>query len=174
MRAMGPGSVSSLLKTALDVLYLILWIATGALFLLAVVVLFVPLDFPYTLHEGDTVAQVKITSTIAAIGLASWGVYVGIIQLVLARLRNLFKTLAAGDPFHPDNVRRLRAVGMGLAGLEVATIIGHVGMPFLLTGHAQISPSVDVPVWFAVIVVFVLAEVFREGARLRREAELTI
>jgi hypothetical protein len=28
--------------------------------------------------------------------------------------------------------------------------------------------------WFAVLVVFVLAEVFREGARLRREAELTI
>lgn len=174
MRAMGPGSVSSLLKTALDVLYLILWIATGGLFLLAVVVLFVPLDFPYTLHEGDTVAQVKITSTIASIGLASWGVYVGIIQLVLARLRNLFKTLAAGDPFHPDNVRRLRAIGMGLAALEIASVIGHVGMPFLLTGQASISPSVDVPAWFAVIVVFVLAEVFREGARLRREAELTI
>ena len=28
--------------------------------------------------------------------------------------------------------------------------------------------------WFAVLVVFVLAEVFREGARLRTEAELTI
>ncbi len=28
--------------------------------------------------------------------------------------------------------------------------------------------------WFAVLVVFVLAEVFREGARLRSEAELTI
>src|SRR3974390_3129640 len=106
MRAMGPGSVLRLLRTALDVLYLILWIATGGLFLLAVVVLFVPLDFPYTLHEGDTVAQVKITSTIAAIGLASWGVYVGIIQLVLARLRNLFRTLAAGGPLPPDNRRR--------------------------------------------------------------------
>ena len=28
--------------------------------------------------------------------------------------------------------------------------------------------------WFAVLVVFVLAEVFREGARLRRDSELTI
>lgn len=174
MRAMGPGSVSSLLKTALDVLYLILWIATGGLFLLAVVVLFVPLDFPYTLHAGDTVAQVKITSVIASIGLAAWGVYVGIIQLVLARLRNLFKTLAAGDPFHPDNVRRLRAVGIGLAALEVASVIGHAGAPLLFTGRLNIPASIDVPAWFAVIVVFVLAEVFREGARLRREAELTI
>ena len=33
---------------------------------------------------------------------------------------------------------------------------------------------IDVTAWFAVLIVFVLAEVFREGARLRREAELTI
>jgi hypothetical protein len=171
---MGPGSVSSLLKTALDVIYLILWVAAAGLFLLAVVVLFVPLDLPYTLHVGATVAQVRITSVIASIGLASLGVYLGIIQLVLARLRNLFKTLAAGDPFHPDNVRRLRAIGVGLAALEVASVIGHAGAPFLFTGELNLRASLDVPAWFAVIVVFVLAEVFREGARLRREAELTI
>ena len=34
--------------------------------------------------------------------------------------------------------------------------------------------GVSLTAWFAVLVVFVLAEVFREGARLRREAELTI
>ena len=28
--------------------------------------------------------------------------------------------------------------------------------------------------WFAVLIVFVLAEVFREGARPRHESELTI
>ena len=28
--------------------------------------------------------------------------------------------------------------------------------------------------WFAILAVFVLAEVFREGARLRQDAELTI
>ena len=36
--------------------------------------------------------------------------------------------------------------------------------------HMGFNPTA----WFAVLVVFVLAEVFREGARLRREAELTI
>ena len=38
----------------------------------------------------------------------------------------------------------------------------------------SVSYSPNLTAWFAVLVVFVLAEVFREGARLRREAELTI
>ncbi|MGH6966531.1 MAG: DUF2975 domain-containing protein, partial [Phenylobacterium sp.] len=36
------------------------------------------------------------------------------------------------------------------------------------------EPNFNLTSWFSVLVVFVLAEVFREGARLRREAELTI
>ena len=34
--------------------------------------------------------------------------------------------------------------------------------------------TLNLTAWFAILVVFVLAEVFREGARLRREAELTV
>ena len=36
------------------------------------------------------------------------------------------------------------------------------------------TQNFNLTAWFSVLVVFVLAEVFREGARLRREAELTI
>ena len=39
---------------------------------------------------------------------------------------------------------------------------------------SEVKPSFSLTAWFSVLVVFVLAEVFREGARLRREAELTI
>jgi hypothetical protein len=38
----------------------------------------------------------------------------------------------------------------------------------------DVRPDFSLTSWFSVLVVFVLAEVFREGARLRREAELTI
>jgi hypothetical protein len=38
----------------------------------------------------------------------------------------------------------------------------------------RVEPNFSLTAWFSVLVVFVLAEVFREGARLRREAELTI
>jgi len=38
----------------------------------------------------------------------------------------------------------------------------------------SIDGSLNLTTWFAVLVILVLAEVFREGARLRNEAELTI
>ena len=43
-----------------------------------------------------------------------------------------------------------------------------------LPGVNKVEPNFNLTAWFSVLVVFVLAEVFREGARLRREAELTI
>ena len=45
---------------------------------------------------------------------------------------------------------------------------------WLLPGVDHVEPKLSLTAWFSVLVVFVLAEVFREGARLRREAELTI
>jgi hypothetical protein len=42
------------------------------------------------------------------------------------------------------------------------------------TQFRQVGEDFNLTIWFAVLVVLVLAEVFREGARLRREAELTI
>ncbi|MBS0296537.1 MAG: DUF2975 domain-containing protein [Proteobacteria bacterium] len=176
MRAMGPGSVSSLLKTALDVVYVILWVMVAAALLLAIVVLFLQNDRQATLQDGDFMVRVNVTGPRASILLVCGAIYLSIIQFVIGRLRRLFTTLTAGDPFHPDNVARLRMIGIGLAVLELATVAQQVGTPLLLTeGAAHLRmPGLDITAWFAVIVVFVLAEVFREGARLRREAELTI
>jgi len=56
--------------------------------------------------------------------------------------------------------------------------LGRYPVAALTAWLAPRAPTVHIPfnptAWFAVLVVFVLAEVFREGARLRREAELTI
>ena len=92
----------------------------------------------------------------------------------LARLRAIFATLMAGDPFHPDNVLRLRVVGAALAGLELVRYAVWMSSAWLIPGQNKVEPNFSLTAWFSVLVVFVLAEVFREGARLRREAELTI
>ena len=89
-------------------------------------------------------------------------------------LRSIFATLTAGDPFHPDNVRRLRVVGLMLAGLELGRYLIWALGSSLLPGVDRVEPNFSLTAWFSVLVVFVLAEVFREGARLRREAEVTI
>ena len=80
----------------------------------------------------------------------------------------------AGDPFHPENVRRLRVIGLVLAGLEIGRYVVYTVGVWALPGAEIKQPEFSPTAWFSVLVVFVLAEVFREGARLRREAELTI
>jgi hypothetical protein len=61
-----------------------------------------------------------------------------------------------------------------LAALELGRYAFWAFSVWLLPLVAKDQPSLSLTAWFSVLVVFVLAEVFREGARLRREAELTI
>ena len=98
--------------------------------------------------------------------------------VIVGRLRALFAALTAGDPFHPDNVAHLRIIALSLAALEVGQYAAAAIATFAHLSPTHGSPggnwSFNPTVWFGVLVISVLAEVFREGARLRREAELTI
>jgi hypothetical protein len=171
MRALGPGSVSSLLKLVLDVISFALWLTVGALVLAALLALLLPAD----LDIWKQVATRGPRGPMLAAGLLAFTLYVGVVLYIVGRLQRIFTTLTAGDPFHPDNVTRLRAIGFSLAALELINYIvnlvsGWVFPDQFRSDHFPLNPTA----WFAVLVVFVLAEVFREGARLRSEAELTI
>ncbi len=181
MRLLGPGSVSSFLKVVLDVIYIALWIALAALVFGGVALLVLQ---PFTgaiVHidlgalaeghpanlTGETPALVGLVFIIAA--------YVSVLVLVFNRLRRVFETLTAGDPFRPQNVGRLRVVGLGLIALEALGYTVHFAAALLLPGRVHnVGFTINLTGWFAILVVFVLAEVFGEGARLRQDAELTI
>ena len=175
-RALGPGSVSSFLKVILDVFYFVLWLFT-ALFALVILGLLL-ISFNPQVLPAPLLTDVRILGRAPGpiAGLLLIGGELNLIGLlvIVQRLRRIFGTLTAGDPFHPDNVRRLRVVALMLALLE----LGRYGFAaihrFLLHEAPPPSDNFNPTAWFAVLVVMVLAEVFREGARLRREAELTI
>ena len=171
MRAMGPGSVSSLLKIGLDVFWFALIAATVLLVVWALTALIVP-------GLGDATAamlQVPVPRPMLAGALAFTAVYSGVLLLIVRGLRRIFLTMVAGDPFRPENVSRLRGVGLGLAVMAALNLVGRNLAAWLMPGLTQPNNALpDLTAWFSVLVVFVLAEVFREGARLRREAELTI
>jgi hypothetical protein len=181
MRALGPGSVSSLLKAALDVVYFILWI--GALAVgLATITGLVLAPFLPSISTGDANIVIngreysdlaRLVPAAAAGLLAVLAYMIGLIAIV-GRLRRIFQTLTAGDPFQPENVARLRFIGVALAGLLLLGYLTPLVMGVAFPEEAEAGFSVNLTSWFAVLVVFVLAEVFREGARLRHEAELTI
>jgi hypothetical protein len=174
MRALGPGSVSSFLKIILDVVYAALWIAVSAILLvLAAAVLFTfnPDLLPRS-FKIDGVSLAGRGPMFSAILLA-FGLSVGGVLVIVDALRRIFMTLTAGDPFHPDNVRRLRLIGLMLGVLELGRYLVWWLSP-LMPWVKRDQTNFALTPWFSVFVVFVLAEVFREGARLRREAELTI
>lgn len=180
MRALGPGSVSSFLKVGLDVTYFVIIALSGLLALIMVGALIalsfvpdIPIQIGDRLHiEGDiTPGRIIALGVVAACYAA---LYLGALITILSRLRKVFATLIAGDPFQPDNIPRLRLIGFVLAGMEVARYVLNTLLMAIAPDMGWDIAGFNITAWFSVLVVFVLAEVFREGARLRREAELTI
>jgi hypothetical protein len=174
MRALGPGSVSSFLKIILDVVYAALWISLGAvtLALLAALLFAFNPDLAPKSMNADA-ATVASRAPLYAGMLLGFALSIAGVLVIVDALRRIFMTLTAGDPFHPDNVKRLRLIGLMLAGLELGRYVVSAVAPFL-PWVKKVDANFNLTAWFSVLVVFVLAEVFREGARLRREAELTI
>ena len=174
MRALGPGSVSSFLKIILDVVYAALWIGVAAITLMVAAALL------FTVNPGllddVSLSSGQLAGRWPAVtgGLAAASLYMAGVLVIVGSLRRIFMTLTAGDPFHPDNVRRLRLIGIMLGALELGRYAVWALGAWMLPGAGREQPNMSLTAWFSVLVVFVLAEVFREGARLRREAELTI
>ena len=177
MRALGPGSVSSFLKIVVEVIYVGLGVAASALLVAGLAALLLQ-PFASALPKADLDAlraaglEPRRPLAFALLALAA---FVAGQVVVFNRLRRVFATLILGDPFHPDNVGRLRVIGLALTGLELMGYLLRMTLAFVFPG--RVTPgglSLNLTAWFAILVVFVLAEVFREGARLRREAELTI
>ena len=176
MRALGPGSVSSLLKIILDVVYVAMAVTAVvvAIVLVAVLVFTVNPDI-FGLRGALGSASEAVTHRPLLLGetLAA-ALYIAGVLVIVNRLRKIFATLTAGDPFDPENVRRLRVIGVMLGALELSRYAAALIAAWIAPQEIKPATGVSLTAWFAVLVVFVLAEVFREGARLRREAELTI
>lgn len=114
-----------------------------------------------------------------------WAVIgVGACSAVIAGLgylffRHLYRIVASvedGDPFVPVNARRLQAMGW------IAVVVHVLGIPLSMTSHwlDQIVGRTQGGFEFSyfglllALVLFVLARVFRDGARLREEVEGTV
>jgi hypothetical protein len=177
MRALGRGSVSSFLKVILDVFHVVLWVGVVCATVGAIASLLLSFR-PDILESHIDIGSINVQGpwlgpAAAAFCLIGDLYLIGGI-IVVTRLRAIFKTLIAGDPFQPDNAGRLRAIGAALAALELGRYVVAAVTRMAFHGALHIGGGISLTTWFAVLVIFVLAEVFREGARLRGEAELTI
>lgn len=97
-------------------------------------------------------------------------------HLLLGRLLAMLKTVEAGEPFVADNAERLRVIAWSLLAIQICDLgFGWATESMNLAAGERFGAwSPGLTGWVAVLLCFVLARVFREGTRLRSEAELTI
>lgn len=110
------------------------------------------------------------------IGLVGLAVIVPGVIFICLQLRRILLTLADGDPFVPENARRLSRIGIAIAVMELVRIVTVmiVGAMPTLVGDEPPRLSTQFILWISVAALFVLSQVFREGTRLRDEEKMTI
>jgi hypothetical protein len=109
---------------------------------------------------------------IAALGLVS----IPLNYLVLKRLISMVGTVRRGDPFVAANAYRLQAIAWLLLALQfLSLVIGAIGKAISTPEHPfHLDAGFSISGWLAVLLTFVLARVFAEGAFMRDDLEGTI
>ena len=109
---------------------------------------------------------------IAVLGLAA----IPLNHAVLKRLLAIVETVRAGDPFVAANASRLQAIAWVLLALNLLSIvIGAIAKTVSTPAHPlHIDAGFSINGWLAVLLTFLLARVFAEGALMREDLEGTV
>jgi hypothetical protein len=110
--------------------------------------------------------------SVVVIGIV--GAYV--VHRVLRELQAIVDTVRDGDPFVADNARRLQAIawwvlageGLRLLVVAIAWSVSRYAQPLHMHIGFSLAP------WLTVLLLFVLARVFDEGAQMRADLEGTV
>ncbi len=179
MRVIGRGSISSFLKLAVDVAWVIACAMLGFIWIITAISLFAMLQGEnaiggferIVIDDPREIVIWTINGTILCVG----------VMFVCAYLRGVFETLVEGDPFVPENARRLRAIALVLAIVEIVRMCVNLLAGFLLSvlgapeqKELAVNLTVNLSVWFSVLTLVVLAQVFKEGAAMREEQKMTV
>lgn len=117
-----------------------------------------------------------------ALTILAW-TYVGLAILLISvfQLRKIFGSLARGAPFEAENGRRLRIIALAIIAGQVARALmafaasRGVDQEWLAPG-ITLRPNwgVDLASLLFALMILVLAEVFRQGAKMKEEQDLTV
>ena len=109
---------------------------------------------------------------IAVLGLAA----IPLNHVVLKRLLAIVGTVRAGEPFVAANASRLQAIAWVLLALNLLSIvIGAIAKAVSIPAHPlDLDAGFSINGWLAVLLTFLLARVFAEGALMREDLEGTV
>jgi hypothetical protein len=109
---------------------------------------------------------------VAVLGLAVIPLNYGILKRLLA----MVETVRAGDPFVASNAERLQEIAWSLLAVQLLSIvIGAIGKAVSTPAHpVHLDAGFSINGWLAVLLTFLLARVFAEGALMRDDLEGTV
>jgi hypothetical protein len=109
---------------------------------------------------------------IAALGLPVVLLNAGILRRLLA----IVGTVQSGDPFVAANAERLRAIAWSLAALQIiGLVMGAIARSVSTPSHpVDLDVGFSINGWLAVLLTFLLAQVFREGTAMRDDLQGTV
>jgi hypothetical protein len=124
-----------------------------------------------TVTIDSLIAGVSVMLPLVALmlGMAIWFVHL---------LGRIVDTVGEGDPFIPANADRLRTMGwlalaIQLLTLPVGAAVGRVAKAVEDT-PSDISTHISFTAIVLILILFILARVFRKGAAMREELEGTV
>lgn len=202
MKALGKGSIASWVQIGLAIAWWFLWFVAVMLVLAAIgygaLLLLIQNGVvdASVLTGGDGRVQVgdsgggTFSITYDDPGGATWPVMaptflIGAVAVsgslvIVWRLRRLFESFTSGEPFRRENAGHLRVIWITMLIIEVARLVlGGLTIALLSAfgepnTDVQLSFEGDPGTWGSILILICLAEVFREGARMKEEQELTI
>jgi Protein of unknown function (DUF2975) len=103
-------------------------------------------------------------------------VFLGIAWTIMKKLLAIIATVAGGDPFVHANALRLKAIGWMMVAAQL------LGIPLYMAarevvgrfGERNLDSDFSVTGLLSILLVFVLAGVFEQGAAMREEMEGTV
>lgn len=94
---------------------------------------------------------------------------VGLVHVLLARLSAIVETVGAGDPFVPENGVRLKRIAWCMLLIQLFHLLFGVMAGIVNAAGSRVDWELSLNGWLAVALLFVLAQVFEEGTRLRED-----
>ncbi|MGE5551284.1 MAG: DUF2975 domain-containing protein [Bacteroidota bacterium] len=193
MRYLGKSSAAFVLGVLLDVAWGMAFFGMGVILLcLLALGFFSPQIFPHSLLRSFAFDTQFIKFSFSRVDFQSieailFG-FLGFIllalvvfQAVIYQMRRIFATLKRGTPFTMENARRIRIIGLVIIGGSLLQSLATSGVGYLMMQniiiegvelHAKLGAGASSIL--IGLVILILAEIFRYGASLQEDQDLTV
>ncbi len=169
MRQPVPASLTAS-RIALHILIIVNWLYGAAILVLLVASFTNEVSIMAALHATKPLFWGM--KAVALLGLVS----IPLFYVILRRLLDMVESVRGGDPFVRQNASRLETIARAVLGLQLLSLVIAVIAKVVSTPDhpLRLNAGFSTSGWLAVLLLFVLARVFAEGARMRDELEGTV